>query len=56
MPMNVGELREELDNYGDHLPVAIVISDGEHERVINDFEVVDRLTTNDHVISLEVEE
>ena len=47
MPMNVGELREELDNYGDHLEVVIVIADGEHERIINEFEVIDRLVTND---------
>ena len=56
MPMNVGELREELDNYGDHLEVVIVIADGEHERIINEFEVIDRLVTNDHQIALQVEE
>jgi hypothetical protein len=56
MAMTVGELREELDNYGDHLEVVLVIVDADHERIINDFDVIDRLTNNEHQIALQVEQ
>jgi hypothetical protein len=56
MAMTVGELREDLDNYGDHLEVVLVIVDADHERIINDFDVIDRLTNNEHQIALQVEQ
>jgi hypothetical protein len=37
--MNVGELKEALDDYGDHVPVAIVVNRGEAGKVFTDFEV-----------------
>lgn len=35
----VGELRAELANYGDHVPVVIVVEQGEEDRVYLEFEV-----------------
>jgi hypothetical protein len=40
--MNVGELKAVLDDYGDHVPVVIVVERGEHDRVYHEFEVDDR--------------
>lgn len=39
--MTVGELRAELDNYGDHLPVVLVMDRGERDVEIVEFAVFD---------------
>lgn len=41
MAMTAGELRERLDDWGDHVPVVIVVNDGEDEHIVNDFDVDD---------------
>lgn len=37
----VAELRSRLEDYGDHLPVAIVIERGNRNEVVFDFDVAD---------------
>ena len=36
-----GELRERLDDYGDHVPVVLIAAKGETEKEITDFDVDD---------------
>ena len=54
MPWTAGELREELDNYGDHVPVAIVIEKGDSERVVLEFDVGTRHIENEMHVDLTV--
>ena len=53
--MNVGELKEELDAYGDHLEVAVVVYQGEREKVIKDFSVNDINRGSELIIGFEVD-
>ena len=54
--MNVAELKAVLDNYGDHVPVAIVIEQGATDQLVTDFEV-DSSNVNDvHTVTLTVSE
>jgi hypothetical protein len=53
--MNVGELKDELDAYGDHLQVAVVIYGGAMERVITDISVNDINRGNELIIGIEVD-
>lgn len=46
--MNVGQLKEALDDYGDHLEVVVVDESGEFTRVFEILDVGDT-TTNDGV-------
>jgi hypothetical protein len=53
--MNVAEAKEALDDYGDHLPVVLIVTRGEREWVIREFEVETRNLNEGPVVSLEVE-
>jgi hypothetical protein len=53
--MNVRELIEELENYGDHLPVQIVVNTGERDKVYPVEEVTTRVRTDETWVTLEVE-
>lgn len=52
--MTVGELKAALDDYGDHLPVVIVIDKGEQDVVYRDFYVDTRSIDNLPAVDLTV--
>lgn len=53
--MNVGELKEILDDFGDHLPVEVVVSRGESEKRYAQYTVTDYNYNGTPTVVLEVE-
>ena len=54
--MNVRELIDELENYGDHVPVAVIRTVGNKERSYTDLNVEDRTLGGEMVVGIEVED
>lgn len=55
MGMTVGELKEALDDYGDHLPVVIVVNQGEDDKTLKEYDVVDGSYDNLPAVQLYVD-
>lgn len=53
--MNVGELRERLDDWGDHIPVRVVVNRGENDRVFDEFDVDDYTRSGEMAVEITVE-
>lgn len=54
--INVGELREILDTWGDHVPVAIVVENGDnYMKIYKNFNVDDRNLGGELFVMLEIE-
>lgn len=53
--MTNAELREALDEYGDHLNVVIVINQGANDRVVPNFEVTDSSESGETQVTLLVD-
>lgn len=54
--MNVGELKERLDEFGDHVPVAVVVEAGASEKVHRQYDVDDRTIDGEIVVTLTIEQ
>lgn len=53
--MNVGELRERLDDWGDHIPVVVVVNRGESDRVFDAYDVEDTVRNGEMAVEITVE-
>jgi hypothetical protein len=56
MAWTVGELKEELDGWGDHIPVRIVANRGESNRIYAEFDVSEGHDDGQMVIELEIDQ
>ena len=59
MKMTVGELRDKLDDYGDHLEVAVVVtnedSDFGFERILRNIQVEDTISMGEPLVTIGVD-
>jgi hypothetical protein len=53
--VNVGQLKELLDDYGDHLPVAVVVNKGERDEWFDEFDFGDETRQGEPTVTLTVE-
>lgn len=54
--MTVGELKELLDDFGDHLPVVLVVNRGENDRHYAEFEVDTTNRSGEPMVTLTAED